>query len=309
MTSTNELEKKLLTRCYDSNNEILQILNSRYSTEGEQKPTILFKHIDKSSPNTKKRKLDDSTIDDENVISPERKRNTRKELKTYINDQLNNQRKLIKKIKSLQRDKTIKQIDISSLLDKYNISKFEKFIKMNEMWQSYIKDLLSTPQGKFQLNSQFILPKLVNADFNGCLITVLKSRNTNVVGIRGIVVWDSQHSFIICTPRGFQSKEWLQKKENENDKEINSKNELSSCSAAELVGGFKIIPKKYTLFGFEIIIPKSKENNENAINENATHGTDDLESLQFTILGSRFEVRSIDRSSKKFKNHSIDDIL
>lgn len=36
MTSTNELEKRLLTRCYDSNEEILNILQTRYSTEGEQ---------------------------------------------------------------------------------------------------------------------------------------------------------------------------------------------------------------------------------------------------------------------------------
>ncbi|KAI5956963.1 POP4 [Candida jiufengensis] len=299
MTSTNELEKKLLARCYDSNNEIIQILESRYSTEGEQKPTILFKHIDKSNP--KKRKNEEIAQSDE--IEPQRKRNTRKELKVYINTQLESQRKLIKKIKTLQKENHIFNIDY--LIDKYQIPRFESFIKMNEMWQSYIQDLLSTPDGKFQLNTQQILPKLVNADFNGCLLTVLKSRNNNVVGTRGIVVWDCQHSFILVTPRGFENKEWLMDKEPPSPpyetltrEEIVAakKKELKSLSASQWVGGFKMVPKKYTLFGFDVLIPNKSEDQEQ-------------ESLQFTILGSRFEIKSIDRSSKKFKNHAVDDIL
>lgn len=148
---------------------------------------------------------------------------------------------------------------------------------MNKLWQKYAQDLIFQ-NGNLMQSLSSILPRLTAADFNGCLLTVLQSRNTNVIGTRGIVVWDAQHSFILVVPRNEDSKEWNEEK--------------SRFSPSEMVGGLKVIPKKHTMFGFDIIDPR---------NENDCYG--------FTIVGSRFEIRSVERSGKKFKNHSVDDIL
>ena len=40
-----ELEKHLLSRCYDSQSKIVELLQDRYSVTGSQKSTILFKNI------------------------------------------------------------------------------------------------------------------------------------------------------------------------------------------------------------------------------------------------------------------------
>ncbi|KAI3403114.1 POP4 [Candida oxycetoniae] len=307
MSGTNELEKHLLTRCYDSHHEILQVLESRYSTEGSasSKSNIYFKSNDEPF---KKRKLNLLQQDNSCDIPVIRKQSTRKELKEYMNKTLTNQRKLIKKVQRLR--KTGKPFDLQDYLDRYNVPKFENFIQMNQLWQSYIQNILSY-DGKFQFQISNILPKLVNADFNGCFITVLQSRNTNVVGTRGIVVWDSQHSFIVVTPRGEDSREWTDGRD------------VNFLSPTELIGGFKVIPKQHTMFGFEIIVPHNNNNNNKEEEEEDNvlereHGENDLvegndddfvESIAFTIIGSRFELRSVDRSSKKFKNHPIQDVL
>ncbi|KAI5965996.1 POP4 [Candida margitis] len=305
MTSTNELEKRLLTRCYNSNEEILNILETRYSTEGEQKPTILFKHVKKPTKNNRKSILLKPSSDDK--IPSSRKRSTRNELKQYITSTITNQRKLIKKIRAYKRAN--QPFSIEPLIKQYDIPKFEDFIKMNDLWQSYIQDLLGLDTNT-PLNTSVMLPKLVNADFNGCLLTVLQSRNNNVVGTRGIVVWDCQHSFIMVVPRGEDYKEWTSAAAN--DKEV-----TKELDPAAFVGGMKIIPKQYTLFGFDVVLPSEKkhDNNERDIEVDDDDDDDDdesqegVESIGFTLIGSRFEIRSVERSAKKFKNHAVDDLL
>ena len=95
-----ELEKHLLSRCYDSQSKIVELLQDRYSVTGSQKSTILFKNIVTDTKNqghyyTKKTPT--------NQITQERKKTTRQVLREYISGTLNNQRKLIKKIQSHNR--------------------------------------------------------------------------------------------------------------------------------------------------------------------------------------------------------------
>lgn len=272
-----ELEKHLLSRCYDSQSKIVELLQDRYSVTGSQKSTILFKNI---VTDTKKPR---SLLHQENTqptkITQERKKTTRQVLREYISGTLNNQRKLIKKIQSHNRKNTTghQPFPIHQYLQKYKSPNFDDFFQMNKLWQKYAQDLIFQ-NGNLMQSLSSILPRLTAADFNGCLLTVLQSRNTNVIGTRGIVVWDAQHSFILVVPRNEDSKEWNEEK--------------SRFSPSEMVGGLKVIPKKHTMFGFDIIDPR---------NENDCYG--------FTIVGSRFEIRSVERSGKKFKNHSVDDIL
>ena len=303
MTSTNELEKRLLTRCYDSNEEILNILSTRYSTEGEQRPTILFKHVKKPTKNDNRKSILLTTTDDK--IPSSRKRSTRNELKQYINTTISNQRKLIKKVRGYKRTK--QPFSVEPMINQYNIPKFEDFVAMNDMWQTYIQDLLGLNETK-SLNSSVMLPKLVNADFNGCLLTVLQSRNNEVVGARGIVVWDCQHSFIMVVPRGLDYKEWTSLVDG-NNAEI-----LQKLDPAALIGGLKVIPKQYTLFGFDVVLPRkqgdSKDGEMEVESDEIKQEEDqDIESIGFTLIGSRFEIRSVERSAKKFKNHAVDDLL
>ncbi|KAI5967503.1 POP4 [Candida theae] len=308
MTSTNELEKRLLTRCYDSNEEILNILSTRYSTDGEQKPTILFKRVKKptKSNNRKSILLTPSSANDK--VPSSRKRSTRNELKQYINATITNQRKLIKKIRGYKRAK--QPFSVEPMLDQYKVPKFEEYVKMNDMWQSYIQDLLGLNASNKPLNTSVMLPKLVNADFNGCLLTVLQSRNQNVVGARGIVVWDCQHSFIMVVPRGNDYKEWTQQVP------VDNAGLSQKLDPAALVGGLKVIPKQYTLFGFDVLLPSKRDDHkgeemevDNDANEKEEETNSSEESIGFTLIGSRFEIRSVERSAKKFKNHSVDDLL
>lgn len=278
LTPNNEIERHLLSRCYDSNSRIVELLETRYSMHGEQKPTILFKNIVNNEPKKRASLLNQNTNDGDDGISEQRKSTTRLEIKNFISSTLNNQRKLIKKIQLYNRNKPSgATFPLDKLLKKYKIPNFQDFLTMNELWQKYMQDLIFQNGQKLQPLSA-ILPRLASADFNGCLITVLQSRNTSVVGTRGIVIWDSQHSFTIVVPRNEDSKEWNETK--------------SDFTPSELVGGLRVIPKSHTVFGFEVIDP-----------------SDEDKYIGFSIIGSRFEIRSVDRAGKKFKNHSIDDIL
>lgn len=114
-----------------------------------------------------------------------------------------------------------------------------------------------------------VLPKLLTADYNGSLLTVLESRDRNLVGMSGIVVYDLQHTFImVVSPKQATGR---------------------SLSAAEQVGGMRVVAKVGTLFGFDVPI-------------------NDLECVGFTIIGLRFQLRAVDRSAKKFKSHNVDRI-
>ncbi|ODV81967.1 RNase P/MRP, p29 subunit [Suhomyces tanzawaensis NRRL Y-17324] len=262
------IEKQFLTRSYDSSSEIELLLEDRYSITGGQKPFMVFGKPEKQAPI----KLEDNnTI----PITKERKYNTRTELKNYFQQTLANQKRLIKKIQAYNRSKSEKPFPVKKMLHHYKIPEFEDFIPLNTLWQKYTQELLF-PQKNIPPMS-IVLPRLSSADLNGCLLTVLKSKNHNLVGTRGIVVCDTQHSFIICVPRNEDSKEW-----NENKQEF---------SPLEMMGGIRVVLKKGSLFGFDVVLPGSEE-----------------ECIGFTIIGSRFEFRTSDRSGKKFKNHNVDDL-
>ena len=110
-------------------------------------------------------------------------------------------------------------------------------------------------------NGSSALLKLSMADYNGALLRVTNSKNKTLVGIQGIVVWDSQKLFIMIVK-------------------------------GHLVDQIKCIPKKGTVFQFEIPI------------------SDDCDSaLRYSILGDRFKYRSVDRAGRKFKSRRCDDML
>lgn len=287
MNRTNEIEKHLLSRSYSSQARAEELLATRYTSHLEPKSSIILLPAGEFERNQQKEHtvfLTQPSPKDSGV-SVERKHKTRTELHAYIKTTLNNQRKLTKKIQAHQRrvkkGDAVKPFPIERLLDHYSVPKYEEFVGLNHLWQLYIQDLLMVSNA-LQDATQ-LLPKLTTADYTGCLLTVIESRTRNLIGTRGIVAWDTQHSFILCVPRNEDSKEW---------------NEHATCfTPSEQVGGFRIISKKGSLFAFDVILPSK------------TPSSAEEECIGFTISGSRFELRSVDRSSKKFKNHSVDDLV
>lgn len=71
------------------------------------------------------------------------------------------------------------------------------------MWVPYILEVLKIDsaldykESLSKLNLNVCLTKLSICDFNGCRIKVVKSDNTGNVGKEGIVLWDSQKTFIV----------------------------------------------------------------------------------------------------------------
>lgn len=194
-------------------------------------------------------------------------KNSKLVLKEYINSCRNavNQCKRIAKEKQLADKKQLNQyLKLNNPELQAKLPQYEKFKLLHDkLWVGYVKELLNLPQvavaEKLNINGNNALLKLSMADYNGCELTVAKSRNRNMQGISGIVMWDSQKNFTIVTK-------------------------------GKLVDEVKCIPKKGTVFNFEV-----------PINE--------TEALQYTILGDRFKYRSSDRAGRKFKSRRCDDML
>lgn len=146
-----------------------------------------------------------------------------------------------------------------------DLPNFDKFRPMHEqLWIGYVKEMLGIPPevsdaSKFNINLPQALFKLSMADYNGSLLQIIKSVNRNMIGIEGLVIWDSQKNFIMITE-------------------------------GTLVDEIKCIPKKGTIFAFEVPL-------------------NDEDALQFSILGDRFKYRSSDRAGRKFKARRVDDML
>ncbi|AMD19312.1 HBR411Cp [Eremothecium sinecaudum] len=206
---------------------LLQVKHENYKTINKNSKVALREYINKArSSSAMARK-----------IANDKKFGTWEELETYllINDQ-----------------------DLYSSLPKY-----DQFKPMHEeLWCEYMLELLEVktdPSQGLKLNGEAALQKLSMADYNGSLLKVTKSRNKNLEGIEGLVLWDAQKSFILL------------------------------CKG-KIVDTVKCIPKKGTVFTFEIPI-------------NAE------ESLQYSIMGDRFKYRSSDRAGRKFKARRCDDLL
>lgn len=187
-------------------------------------------------------------------------------MKIYIKTTLSKQDRAVRVVQKHLRETPDSNFNIVSLARKYKVPVFTDYEPLLRLWQAYAQDLLFGENKNPNLN--MVLPKTAAMDFNGSYLTVIEARNLHLIGMSGIVLYDAQHLFMVVT------------------RQHEYQNGL--LSAAQMVGGLRVIPKRGTLFKFTV--------------ENDGHDVD------FTILGLRFELRSVDRSTKKFKNHSVEDI-
>lgn len=307
MNQNIELEKKLLDRSH-SKQETIELLELRYvdgaqsialtrtggvsNTNGKEQPAKqLFKRI-RSVP-----------------------KSTRIIVRQYIRDTSKRQRLVIKRLQNYNRRSRRPKaaFPLCAMLKRYNIPEFTDFIQMHNMWQSYIGELLFT-DGIMQQLAGTMVSRLAMAEFTGCLITIVSSHDVNLVGMRGIVVWDTQLSFVVCIPRGQDCREWTCPNNKQQGVDY-------SVSAAAEIGGLRSVPKHKTIFTFQVNVPQPKLANEEISTDTQTfskstspHFTDDgldsnPETITFSIIGSRFEIRLVDRLNRKFKNHNIDNVF
>lgn len=154
--------------------------------------------------------------------------------------------------------------------------KFSIYAGLHKMWVGYMQEVLGLNQRNKNITAQSHGSLLASADFHGAETTVVQSGCVDRVGLSGIVVRDTKFTFVIVTP----------------------KDEV------------KTIPKKDTVFRFEIPVPKpdvagAQEHilgAELADTEPASR----KQNLAFELHGNQFEVRPADRANKKFKWKTMD---
>ncbi|KAF8525846.1 RNase P/MRP, p29 subunit [Hysterangium stoloniferum] len=146
-------------------------------------------------------------------------------------------------------------------------SRYDLFLPLHLMWQSYMAELLglgprpSSPPDQPLLrmpNTQAMQTKLVKADFHGSIISVRSAKNPALVGLSGIVIHETENTFKVIT----------------------TKNKL------------KVIPKHNSTFVFTIPLyaPAAAE---------PTEVPEPM--IEFELYGDQFAFRSSDRATRKFK--------
>ncbi|QBM87561.1 ribonuclease P protein subunit POP4 [Metschnikowia aff. pulcherrima] len=259
------LEKHLLTRCYSSPSEIEAIIETRYKNNESSDPYLVL--VPTSGPEGVKPAPARTHFGKNMDLKPAqaRKVNIRRDMKVYIKKTLAAQTKLVKKVQHARKEG--RSVDLEMYISRYNIPRYDMYLQLHLLWKQYIQDLLFGDQKNPNLN--MVLPRLSTADFNGCKLRVIESRDRNLIGFEGIVLYDSQHSFMLVSPQLKQSNHVI--------------------SPAQSVGGLKVVSKRGTMFAFDVECAPG-------------------EFVSFTILGSRFELRAVDRAGKKFKSRGVEDI-
>jgi ribonuclease P protein subunit POP4 len=234
-------EESMLLRSH-SVERTKELISTRYSVTGEQRPYLILTKPPKQSiapPKARKSGL---------------RSNARNSLKQYID--------------SARKGQKLPDTNVECYLKNgapQGAPKYQDFLPLHRLWQSYMIDLLFGSQNSdHQLTKNQMLAcaaKLATADYHGAKLDVVSSRNPSLVGIQGIVIWEARSSFLIVV-----------------EEDVSKKTK----------GGLKFVEKKESLFHFTV-----------------SHGN---ETYDFEIIGSRFLYRTADRSGRKFKTRSVDDL-
>ncbi|CAD6600610.1 HN1_G0016630.mRNA.1.CDS.1 [Saccharomyces cerevisiae] len=154
-------------------------------------------------------------------------KNSKIALREYINNCKKNTKKCLKL--AYENKITDKEDFLHYMEEKHptiyeSLPQYVDFVPMyKELWINYIKELLNITKNLKTFNGSLALLKLSMADYNGALLRVTKSKNKTLIGLQGIVIWDSQKFFIMIVK-------------------------------GNIIDEIKCIPKKGTVFQFEIPI-------------------------------------------------------
>lgn len=154
-------------------------------------------------------------------------KNSKIALREYINNCKKNTKKCLKlayENKITDKEGLLHYIEEKHPTIYESLPQYVDFVPMyKELWINYIKELLNITKNLKTFNGSLALLKLSMADYNGALLRVTKSKNKTLIGLQGIVIWDSQKFFIMIVK-------------------------------GNIIDEIKCIPKKGTVFQFEIPI-------------------------------------------------------
>jgi ribonuclease P protein subunit POP4 len=158
--------------------------------------------------------------------------------------------------------------------------KYAIYEGLHGLWVGYMREVLGLNDAG---RAVFVTPgssgqMLATADMHGALMTVVRARCVSRVGLEGIVVRDTRHTFDIITKKNVVKGE--------------------SCRSQKVSGKYLMnaaIPKEHTIFRFEVPLP-------------AKEGEEAPKPLVFEINGEQFRTRAADRANKKFRIHYQPDI-
>lgn len=273
MDRMKSIEHHLLSRCrrFDSNEDIFTVLENRYSSTGSQKSYLILEGTDSNESDIKPTKKTKNTlgVSPKNKYDPLRVKN---EFKSTIKSKMKEQDNIARKLRMIaKRNPEILKQDVINLRICKPLMRYENFVEMNTLWQSYMSDLI-----KDNTNVQVVTSKLSSAEYIGAELTISHSLSPEQIGMHGIVIWESKDYYLLIVPR---KQNWKSQIPNIEPK----------FSPMECIGGLRKFQKIHTRFEFDIKVSET-------------------EKLSFEIIGDRMNVRSVDRANKKFKGHSVDDI-
>ncbi|KAG7814247.1 hypothetical protein KL921_000521 [Ogataea angusta] len=275
MDRKHTIEHLLLSRSskFHDDGEISKLLESRYSLTGSQKNYLSLKPTEGTHGKKHNHKSIMTAIQlqgKNNRFSPTK---TKNEFKSFITDNLKYQDRLVRQLHlKLEKDPNLLNNlnDITELRICKNLIRYEDYVEMNKLWKGYIREILGTTN-----HIPTMVSKLSSSELIGSELEVIHSRCINNIGMKGIVIWESQHNFVMVVPR-----------------QANWKKDISTIepqfTLKEKIGGLRVISKRNTNFKLQLETEES--------------------SITFEIIGNRLLIRSTDRATRRFKNHSVKDI-
>jgi len=109
--------------------------------------------------------------------------------------------------------------------------------------------------------------KLVKADFHGSIISVKQSKNPCLLGLKGIVILETENAFRVITKKD----------------------------------QIKLIPKRNAIFTFCVPLYDVRSSLPSTEECPEVDPLDAVPKMEFELYGNQFCFRSADRASKKFK--------
>lgn len=115
-----------------------------------------------------------------------------------VNDQTKQAQKKLPKRNKGKRHKSAFSRQLEVFL-KQGDRNYAVYMPMHELWEAYISRVLGDSQGLVAAQS------LLSADWHGALISVSRAKNPSLVGLSGIVLWESRGQWLVVTEsQGFK---------------------------------------------------------------------------------------------------------
>lgn len=216
------LEHALLTRSHPPAKST-ELIQTRYLSGGPPLLSLVpTKNLSSKSQSLLHTLRTTTVTKHNNQTSKNRAKSVKKRLRSFITSNQQVQR---------EYKRTKSKVTLNKIL------RFEDYLHMNKLWTGYIRDLLG-------LNSVLVSPstpvktmlqKLSSAEYVGCYINVLRSRNLSLCGITGIVLLETMKYFVI----------------------------IEDVEGKEKAGGLKMLWKDGTVFNF--VVPLREEDCEEVL--------------------------------------------